>query len=83
MTLITLLRIRNSYNLWLKEGDSNIEEQEIVDFVEWPEFVNNHLVTGSVKTLVFDPEGLVMIVLKEDPDPKQQNTQTLVMEDNV
>jgi len=24
-----------------------------------------------------------MIVLKEDPDPKQQNTQTLVMEDNV
>jgi len=37
--------MRNSYNLWLKEGDSNIEEQEIVDFVEWPEFVNNHLVT--------------------------------------
>jgi len=40
-------------------------------------------VTGSVKTLVFDPEGLVMVVLKEDPDPKQQNTQTLAMEDNV
>ena len=71
-----LLLIQN----WIdrsKEGDSsNVEEQqkEIVEFVEWQEFVNNHLVTGNVKTLVFDTEGTALIVLREDPEHHISNT---------
>ena len=45
-------------------NDDVKEEQisELVEFIEWSEFVTQYLLVGNVRTLVFDPDGVVKIV---------------------
>ena len=73
LTLFTL-HLLNLSDFEAQPGESRIndsnEEQirELVEFIEWPEFVTNYLLAGNVRTLVYDSEGVVKIVLRKQED---------------
>ena len=68
---IFILHLLNLSDFEAQPGEDRIndekEEQisELVEFIEWSEFVTQYLQVGNVKTLVFDPDGVVKIVLRK------------------
>ena len=49
------------------------QTQETVEFISWAEFGVKYLLVNKVKTLEFDPDGIVKIVLRDQDPSSMQN----------
>ncbi len=81
-----ILHLLNLSDFEAQLGEDSInddvkEEQisEIVEFIEWSEFVTKYLLVGNVKTLVFDPDGVVKIVLRKSAEYQMKDHYKLLM----
>ena len=60
-----------------RNGDAN--NRKLVEFIEWPEFVTNYLLVDNVRTLVYDPDGVVKIVLRKPSEYQMKEGYNLLM----
>ena len=60
-----------------RKYDAN--NSNLVEFIEWPEFVTQYLLDGNVRKLVYDPDGVVKIVLRKPSEYQMKEDYNLLM----